>query len=110
MKNTVSIFAGHDSNITFYDAKNDKYHVIELERLLKKRYFRLHVDNDPQTIIQILSQCRDIAEKYWGIENDYDAVITVQDGWLDPNIIREVFNTNEVRQFADHHHSHAAGS
>ena len=45
MKNLVSIFAGHDANITFYNADKDEYHLIELERLVKKRYFRLHVDN-----------------------------------------------------------------
>ena len=47
MKNLVSIFAGHDANITFYNADKDEYHLIELERLVKKRYFRLHVDNSP---------------------------------------------------------------
>ena len=46
MKNLVSIFAGHDSNITFYNAEKNEYHLIEIERLVKKRYFRLHVDND----------------------------------------------------------------
>ena len=48
MKNLVSIFAGHDANITFYNADKDEYHLIELERLVKKRYFRLHVDNPPE--------------------------------------------------------------
>ena len=48
MKNLVSIFAGHDANISFYNAKEDKYYTIEIERLVKKRYFRLHVDNDEQ--------------------------------------------------------------
>ena len=43
MKNLVSIFAGHDSNISFYNAEKDTYHTIEIERLVKKRYFRLYV-------------------------------------------------------------------
>ena len=42
----VNIFAGHDSNITFYDTEKQEVHIIELERLVRKRYFRLHVDND----------------------------------------------------------------
>ena len=46
MKNLVSIFAGHDSNISFWNAKTDKYYTIEIERLVKKRYFRLHEDNN----------------------------------------------------------------
>ena len=45
MKNLVSIFAGHDANISFYHADNDEYHTIEIERLVQKRYFRLHEDN-----------------------------------------------------------------
>ena len=44
MKNLVSIFAGHYANVSFYDAKKDKYYSIEIERLVKKRYFRLHED------------------------------------------------------------------
>ena len=110
MKNILSIAASHDSNMTFYDAKNDKYHVIELERLLKKRYFRLHHDNDDAFIIDVLRQCQDVAEKFWGIENDYEAVITTVDGWLPPNTISQVFKTEKIGSFADHHHSHAAGA
>jgi hypothetical protein len=34
MKNLVSIFAGHDANVSFYDAKEDKYYTIEIERLV----------------------------------------------------------------------------
>ena len=45
MKNLVSIFAGHDASISFWNADTDKYHTIEIERLVKKRYFRLHADN-----------------------------------------------------------------
>ena len=39
MKNLVSIFAGHDANITFYNADKDEYHLIELERLVLKGDF-----------------------------------------------------------------------
>ena len=50
MKNLVSIFGGHDANITFYNADKDEYHLIELERLVKKRYL----------IHQMLLQLQDI--------------------------------------------------
>ena len=63
MKNLVSIFAGHDANITFYNADKDEYHLIELERLVKKRYFRLHVDNSPEYQKEILTLCQEIAEE-----------------------------------------------
>ena len=109
MKNLVSIFAGHDANISFYNAKTNKYYTIEIERLVQKRYFRLHVDNDAQYQKEILEQCRDIAESEWGIENDYEAVLISSDGFVqtDP---REVFNTEQIKTVARHHETHAAAT
>ena len=77
MKNLVSIFAGHDANVSFYNAKTDEYYTIEVERLVKKRYFRLHEDNTPEYQKEILTLCREIAEEDWGIENDYEAVLVL---------------------------------
>lgn len=111
MKNLVSIFAGHDANISFYHAEKDQYYTIEIERLVKKRYFRLHVDNDEQTVREILFKCRNIASLEWGIENDYESVLISSDGWIQPpTLIREVFNTDQVKTIARHHETHAAAA
>ncbi len=109
MKNLVSIFAGHDSNVSFYNAETNKYHIIEIERLVQKRYFRLHVDNTPLYQHDILEQCRDIAEREWGIENNYENVLICSDGFIqvDP---REIFNTDNVSTIARHHETHAASA
>ena len=109
MKNLVSIFAGHDANITFYNADKDEYHLIELERLVKKRYFRLHVDNSPEYQKEILTLCQEIAEEDWGIENDYETVLICSDGFIqvDP---KEIFNTSNVTTVARHHQTHAAAA
>ena len=109
MKNLVSIFAGHDANITFYNADKDEYHLIELERLVKKRYFRLHVDNSPEYQKEILTLCQEIAEEDWGIENNYEAVLISSDGFIqvDP---KEIFNTEKVVTVARHHQTHAAAA
>ena len=109
MKNLVSIFAGHDSNISFYHAEKDEYHTIEIERLVQKRYFRLHEDNSPEYQKDILIQCRDIAEREWGIKNDYEAFLVSSDGYIqtDP---REVFNVEKVITIASHHQTHAAST
>ena len=109
MKNLVSIFAGHDSNISFYHAEKDEYHTIEIERLVQKRYFRLHEDNSPEYQKDVLIQCRDIAEKEWGIKNDYEAFLISSDGYIqtDP---REIFNTEKVITIASHHQTHAASA
>lgn len=104
----ITIFAGHDANITFFDSDKNIYHVIEIERLVKKRYFRLHVDNTTEEIIKILNECQKIAETSWGFSNDYDYVIDVADGWLDHTILSKVFNSKQITRFGKHHLSHAA--
>ena len=92
MKNLVSIFAGHDANISFYHADKDEYHTIEIERLVKKRYFRLHEDNTPLYQKDVLEHCRDIAWQEWGIKNDYEAVLISSDGYIQTEP-RDIFNT-----------------
>ena len=97
MSNLVSIFAGHDANISFYDSRNNKYYLIEIERLVKQRYFRLHVDNDTDTIRDILFQCRNIAATEWGIDS-FDTLLISSDGWVNPpSILREVFPGADVK-------------
>ena len=111
MKNLVSIFAGHDANVSFYNAKTDEYYTIEVERLVKKRYFRLHEDNTPEYQKEILTLCREIAEEDWGIENDYEAVLVSTDGYVQPpSTLKEVFNTENVRTIARHHETHASSA
>ena len=109
MKNLVSIFAGHDDNISFYHAEKEKYYSIEIERLVQKRYFRLHEDNSRTYQKDILEQCRDIAQNEWGIENDYEAVLICSDGYLNTNP-REIFNTEKVSTVARHHETHASAA
>ena len=111
MKNLVSIFAGHDANVSFWNAETNKYYTIEIERLVKTRYFRLHEDNSPDYQFDILEQCRDIAEREWGIKNDYECALVSSDGYIQPpTTIMQVFNTEEVRTVARHHHTHAASA
>ena len=109
MKNLVAIFGGHDANITFYNAETNKYHVIELERLVKKRYFRLHVDNSQEVQFDIFKQCQIIAEKNWGVKNNFEKVLICSDGFIQFDI-RTIFKTNDVITVASHHHCHAASS
>ena len=109
MKNLVSIFAGHDANISFWNAKTDKYYTIEIERLVKKRYFRLHEDNSQPEQKTILEECRDIATREWGIENEYECVLICSDGYIQTDS-REIFNTQHVRTVARHHQTHAAAA
>ena len=109
MKNLVSIFAGHDASVSFWNAETNKYYTIEIERLVKKRYFRLHVDNSPEYQMEVLKQCRDIAEEEWGIKDDYEAVLICSDGYVEVDP-RQIFNTNTVQTVAMHHNTHAAAA
>ena len=110
-KNVVSIFAGHDANITFFNAKNNSYHIIELERLTGKRYFRLHVDNDKKEIKRLLIESQNIAEDFWGIENNYDTLLINSDGWIKPKrILKQVFNYKKIQTVTTHHYCHASAA
>ena len=109
MKNLVSIFAGHDANISFWNAETNKYYSIEIERLVKKRYFRLHEDNTPLYQKDVLEHCRDIATREWGIENDFEAVLISSDGYIQTEP-RDIFNTEKVITIASHHQTHAAST
>jgi carbamoyltransferase len=109
MKNIVSIFGGHDANVSFYNAATNEYHTIEIERLVQKRYFRLHVDNSPEYQEEVLRLCQDVAEEDWGIENDYEVVLISSDGFVQTDV-RNIFNTQNVKTIARHHETHAAAT
>lgn len=103
----VSIFAGHDTNLTFYNSETGRYHIIEIERLVKKRYFRLHVDNTREEIEKILTDCRNIARDHWGFDK-FDHVIITADGGVSPtDILTNVFQTNRIERVNNHHDCHA---
>ena len=95
--------------VSFWNAETYKYYTIEIERLVKKRYFRLHVDNSPEYQMEVLKQCRDIAEEEWGIKDDYEAVLICSDGYVEVDP-RQIFNTNTVQTVAMHHNTHAAAA
>ena len=103
MKNLVSIFGGHDANITFF---NGQYHIIEIERLVKERYAHLYSD-DSVNIDDVLKECQDIATKFWGIENDYECVL-INSQWKKPrSLIENVFKSDKYLTLTNHHYTHA---
>lgn len=106
--NVVSIFAGHDANISFYDYKKNEFHVIELERLTGRRYFRLHVDNRRGEIVRLLKECQMIAETHWGMENSYEAVLVASDGTLPKGVLKKAFRSKNYMTVSKHHENHAA--
>lgn len=106
--NVVSVFAGHDANVSFFNSKTNEIHVIELERLTRTRYFRLHVDNSRREIIRLLKECQQIAETHWGIENSYEAVLISSDGALTKGVLKKAFRSKNFLTVSKHHENHAA--
>ena len=103
MRNIVSIFGGHDANITFF---NGQYHIIEIERLVKERYAHLYTD-DSVNIDDVLKECQHIATKFWGIENDYECVL-INSQWKKPkSLIENVFKSDKYLTLTNHHYTHA---
>ena len=103
--NIISIFGGHDANITFF---NGQYHIIEIERLTREKYFQLK-KNPNDYIRGILEQCQNIATQFWGIKNEYD-VLLIDSRWKHrgiPDVVYEVFNSKEVKTISNHHDNHA---
>ena len=46
--NKLSLYGGHDSNITIFNSVKDQFHIIELERIVKQRYFNLSLLKEEQ--------------------------------------------------------------
>ena len=88
-KNIVSIFAGHDANISFYNSETGTYHIIEIERITKQRYCNMHSMSAYQQKV-ILENCRDIAVKFWNFKK-FDLVIIACDGSIDPALLSSIF-------------------
>jgi len=105
----ISIFAGHDASVTFTDTEKGEYYSIEIERIVKKRYFRLHVDNDQEFIKNVLIQCRDISQKFWGFDNNWDELVFVTDGLLSTHLVSQVFNFKSIKYFT-HQLCHASST
>ena len=106
--NIVSIFGGHDANITFYNSTTKKYHIIEIERLTGERYFQLK-KNSSDYVKDILEQCQRVATKFWGIKNEYDTLL-IDARWKMrgiPDVICQVFKTKNVKTISNHHDNHA---
>jgi carbamoyltransferase len=105
----LGIFGGHDANLTFYDSERNECRIIEIERVVKKRYFRLHVDNSKEFITDILLHCKKISQDFWGFGSHFEKVSIVKDGAVDLDLLSKVFSW-EYLEYVDHHHSHAAGA
>lgn len=104
-KKIMSIYGGHNATVVFRDDAGT-YRIIELERLMKQRYYMLF-DKSEEEFISVMKSVLSIAKEHWGIENDFDVCAYGKNGATHLHSIRKVVNTKEIKQF-DHHLSHAA--
>ena len=110
MKNVLGIHGSHDASFTFID-KNDKLRVIEIERIVKKRYasfteqhhtqgrsFSINDDERRYVLEYICSLMSD--------PNDIDTIVYGDLSELDREQINEFFPNAKFEFFA-HHEAHA---
>ena len=103
--NIISIFDRHDANISFYHRERNQYYIIELERFLGLRYYSIEFG----CAREILEDCQDLATRFWGIENDYEAVLITPQwkGSESTSLIKNIFNSKKYLSIENHHYSHA---
>lgn len=119
-KNLISIYPGHNANITFYNAISDSYHIIEIEKLFGIKHARMESKHyvpfydEFVNPIKAIEKSLELAKKHWGIENDFDTVINgtscpdrdFYHQMLDPAIIDYAIKTKNVVNGCPHHVAH----
>ena len=103
--NIVAIHDRHDASVSFYNRETNKYHIIELERLIKDRHYQF--PNSLNLKYEILEDCQFIAKKYWGIENDYECIL-LSPQWMGEDRVDKVFNSKNILRLENHHYAHAS--
>ena len=99
----ISIYGGHNASVYFYDG--EEYHIIELERLMKERYYMLF-DKSENEFISVMESVLNIAKNKWGIDNDFDTCAYGINGATHIDSIKKVLRVKNIVQL-DHHLSHA---
>ena len=101
----ISTYAGHESNISFYD--NGKITVVELDKLTNSKYFNLHYTSTVEKA-ELLEQAMELA----GVENDFDMWINGsyhlrRNGILEFKKLENIINTKRMVYGPGHHTCHA---
>lgn len=105
MNHILSIYAGHDASISFFD--KDKIRVIEYERFVKRRY-SLYSKQYDYHCLGSNDQERKLFLEY--LKNHINPTHLIYNELCqdDINLIKEVFPNLEFIPFENHHTSHAA--
>ena len=100
----LSIYLGHDANVTFLDTVNDNVLILELERVFEDRYYKFPSTQERCNLIvaKILLLLEEV-----GVQNNFDLLILSNDGpqHLDFSKIK----AKDVER-CDHHLAHAVGA
>jgi len=80
-KNIISIYPGHNANITFYSSAHNSYHIVEIEKLFGLKHARMETKHyvpfrdEYVNPLEAIPKALELAKKCWGIENDFHTVI-----------------------------------
>jgi len=120
-KNIISIYPGHNANITFYSSAHNSYHIVEIEKLFGLKHARMETKHyvpfrdEYINPLEAIPKALELAKKYWGIENDFHTVINGTacpdrhffHQQLNPEVIEYTLNTKNVVNGCPHHVAHA---
>jgi len=101
----IAVHGGHNAAVSFF--ADGRYFNVELERLFRHRYFSLF-EVSADELAGALGEVLHLAQRSWGIENDFDTCISMVLGDHE----QALRNTVRARSYqkANHHESHAAAA
>jgi predicted NodU family carbamoyl transferase len=126
IKPIISLFCGHDTNVTIYNPATNRFHIFDLDKLDNNKHYNCNI-HAPEKNTHVLKKILRIAEEQYGIKNDYGVLLVksqkngrrcyredLEDGTYLPlgtNIYRksnfdlEVINHEEYVQCETEHHA-----
>lgn len=102
---TISIYSGHNANITIKDQKGN-FKIIELDRIFKEKYCMLYF-NTPQEFEHKIKTTLKIIKEKLKIDTNYDTLLSGIDCYHRIEDIKKFTNIKKIK-FFDHHQAHAA--
>jgi carbamoyltransferase len=124
-KHIVAAYWGHDSVLCFWNDVTKTFHTLEIEKVTGIKHYRGHYRREEEA--DIYKKCIEIAEKEFGIPNDYHAFViggfNDEEEWMVFNVpddkelflrcfanheaVRKAFNVKNIVAIPGHHNFHA---
>jgi carbamoyltransferase len=74
IKPIISLFCGHDTNVTIYNPATNRFHIFDLDKLDNNKHYNCNI-HAPEKNTNVLKKILRIAEEQYGIKNDYGVLL-----------------------------------